>query len=88
MRSMAEINLQTSQNSDIDFEGVFWKDKFYKSSENQAGLFEMKGNLFQQFLLIYKSEFVSDQQIKSGLWHLTKEAAQIHLDALLSFTKK
>jgi hypothetical protein len=38
--------------------------------------------------LRFNSEIVSKKQIETGLWHLTKEAAQIHLDALLSFTKK
>ena len=36
----------------------------------------------------YSTKYVPDNSFEIGSCHLTEEAAQIHLDALMSFTKK
>lgn len=39
-------------------------------------------------VLRWCNDSLDNRYLKSGLIHLTKEAAQLHIDALLSFTKR
>ena len=40
------------------------------------------------YTFCWGNDSVDTKYLKSGLIHLTEEAAQLHIDALLSFTKK